>query len=98
MSLPSLNPPLKTKRGPHPRYGQLTAGLPPFRFRGHPAVGCPLRLKHAQLQLPDLAILLSASSLDDECIALLREGTEALVGVLGTVSGGLLDEIDGMTH
>jgi len=34
---------MKTKRGPHPRYGQLTAGLPPFRFRGHPAVRCPMR-------------------------------------------------------
>ncbi len=50
--------------------------------------------KYGEQQLPDLAHLLSAASLDDESIALLRDGTEALLGVLATVSGGFLDEID----
>lgn len=50
--------------------------------------------KYGEQPLPDLAHLLSASTLDDESIAILRDGTEALVGVLATVSGGTLDEID----
>ena len=49
--------------------------------------------KCGEQQLPDLAHLLSATTLDDESIALLRDGTEAFVGVLATVSGGTLDEI-----
>lgn len=50
--------------------------------------------KYGELGLPDLAHMLSATTLDDENIALLRDGTEALVGVLAIVTGGELDEID----
>jgi hypothetical protein len=50
--------------------------------------------KYGELDLPDLAHMLSATTLDDENIALLRDGTEALVGVLAIVTGGELDEID----
>ncbi len=44
--------------------------------------------------MPDFANLLSAANLDDESIALLRDGAEAFVGVLATVSSGTLDEFD----
>ena len=50
--------------------------------------------KHGEQHLPDLAHLLSASTLDDESVALLRDGAEAFVGVLATVSSGALDEFD----
>ncbi|WP_153145324.1 hypothetical protein [Dechloromonas sp. H13] len=50
--------------------------------------------KYGEQELPDLAHLLSASTLDDESVALLRDGAEAFVGVLATVSGGTLDEIE----
>ena len=50
--------------------------------------------KYGEQQLPDLAHLLSASTLDDESVALLRDGAEAFVGVLATVSSGTLDEFD----
>lgn len=50
--------------------------------------------KYGKQPLPDLTHLLSATSLDDESIFLLRDGAEALVGVLGSVTSGLLDEID----
>ena len=53
-----------------------------------------LTRKYGVQELPDLAHLLSASTLDDESISLLRDGTEAFVGVLATVSGAMLDEID----
>lgn len=53
-----------------------------------------LTRKFGAQELPDLAHLLSASTLDNESIALLRDGTEAFVGVLATVSGAMLDEID----
>ena len=36
--------------------------------------------------MPDFVNLLSASTLDDESTALLRDGAEAFVGVLATVS------------
>ena len=42
--------------------------------------------------IPDLVHLLSASTLDGESIAPLRDGAEVFVGVLATVSSGLLDE------
>ena len=48
--------------------------------------------KYGELQLPDLAHLLSATSVDDESVGLLRDGTEALVGVLGIVTGGIGEE------
>ena len=51
--------------------------------------------KHGEQQLPDLAHLLSASTLDDESVALLRDGAEAFVGVLATVTSGTLDKFDG---
>ena len=43
--------------------------------------------KYGDLQLPDLAHLLSATHVDDQSIGLLRDGTEALVGVLAMVVG-----------
>jgi len=43
--------------------------------------------KYGEAQLPDLAHLLSATTVDDESVALLRDGTEALVGVLAMVTG-----------
>ena len=54
--------------------------------------------KYGEQQLPDLAHLLSASTLDDESMALLRDGAEAFVGVLATISGGALDEPDLPVH
>ena len=50
--------------------------------------------RYGEQELPDLAHLLSAATLGDESLALLRDGAEAFVGVLATVSGGTLDEID----
>lgn len=43
--------------------------------------------KHGEEQLPDLAHLLSATTLDHGSVGLLRDGTEALVGVLAMVTG-----------
>jgi hypothetical protein len=43
--------------------------------------------KYGELQLPDLHHLLSATHVDEEGIGLLKDGTEALVGVLGIVTG-----------
>lgn len=42
--------------------------------------------KYGELQLPDLAHLLTATHVNDQNIGLLRDGTEALVGVLGMVT------------
>lgn len=50
--------------------------------------------KYGEHQLPDLAHLLSATSLDKDSVGLLRDGTEALVGVLFMVTGGIGDESD----
>src|SRR5450759_5270178 len=50
--------------------------------------------KYGELQLPDLARLLSATSVDEESVGLLRDGTEALIGVLAMVTGGIGDEAD----
>ena len=44
--------------------------------------------------MPDYVNLLSAANLDEESIALLRDGAEAFVGVLATVSSGTLEEFD----
>jgi hypothetical protein len=38
-------------------------------------------------RLPDLAKLLTATSIDDESAGLLRDGAEALVGVMAMVTG-----------
>jgi hypothetical protein len=46
------------------------------------------------MELPDLAHMLAATTIDEENVALLRDGTEALVGVLAIVTGGELAEID----
>lgn len=43
--------------------------------------------KYGEHQLPDLTHLLSATHVDESNIGLLRDGTEALVGVLAIVSG-----------
>lgn len=43
--------------------------------------------KYGEMQLPDLTHLLTAISLDDDGVGLLRDGTEALVGVLAMVTG-----------
>jgi hypothetical protein len=43
--------------------------------------------KYGELELPDIAQLLAATSLDEESVGLLRDGTAALVGVLATVKG-----------
>ena len=43
--------------------------------------------KHGELPLPDLHGLLGATELDADKLQLLRDGTEALVGVLATVAG-----------
>jgi len=50
--------------------------------------------KYGEMQLPDLAHLLSATSVDNDSVGLLRDGTEALVGVLAMVSGEIGDEAD----
>ena len=50
--------------------------------------------KYGELQLPDLHHLLSATHADDESIGLLRDGTEALVGVLAIVTGAGGTDID----
>lgn len=50
--------------------------------------------KYCELQLPDLRRLLAATSLDDDNVGLLRDGTEALVGVLAMVSGGIGEEAE----
>ena len=43
--------------------------------------------KYGEHELPDLAHLLTATSLDDDSLGLVRDGTEALVGVLAMVTG-----------
>ena len=50
--------------------------------------------KYGEAQLPDLAHLLSATTVDDESVGLLRDGTEALVGVLAMVTGAGGVDID----
>lgn len=43
--------------------------------------------KYGEMQLPDLAHLLSTTTVDNDNVGLLRDGTEALVGVLAMVTG-----------
>ncbi len=48
-----------------------------------------------ELAIPDLAHMLSATTLDEESIGLLRDGTESLVGIMAMVTcvGGVdMDE------
>jgi hypothetical protein len=51
--------------------------------------------KFGELPIPDLAHLLSATTVDDDSVGLLRDGTEALVGVLAMVTGVGGVDIDG---
>lgn len=51
--------------------------------------------KYGEVQLPHLAHLLSATAVDGDSIGLLRDGTEALVGVLAMVTGAGGVDIDG---
>jgi hypothetical protein len=50
--------------------------------------------KYGEAQLPDLTHLLSATRLDADSLGLLRDGTEALVGVLAMVTGVAGVDID----
>jgi hypothetical protein len=50
--------------------------------------------KFGEHPMPAYVNLLSAANLDEESISLLRDGAEAFVGVLATVSSGTLDEFD----
>jgi acetyl-CoA acetyltransferase len=50
--------------------------------------------KYGELPLPALFDLLKATQLDPGKIELLRDGTEALVGVLAVVVGGIDEDTD----
>lgn len=50
--------------------------------------------KYGEPPLPSLFELLKATRLDPSKVALLRDGTEALVGVLAVVVGEIEDEAD----
>ena len=43
--------------------------------------------KYGEMPLPDLTHLLTAMHADEDSMGLLRDGTEALVGVLASVTG-----------
>lgn len=51
--------------------------------------------KYGDQPLLDLAYLLSASTLDEESLPLLRDSAEAFIGVLASVSSEALDKLDG---
>lgn len=53
--------------------------------------------KYGELPIPDLTHLL-ASTADEESVALLRDGTIALVGILGMVTGAGGVDIDAPVH
>jgi hypothetical protein len=50
--------------------------------------------KFGELPIPDLAQLLLTTSVDEDSVGLLRDGTEALVGVLAIVTGAGGVDID----
>jgi hypothetical protein len=50
--------------------------------------------KYGELPIPDLAHLLLTTTVDDDSVGLLRDGTEALVGVLAMVTGAGGVDID----
>jgi hypothetical protein len=50
--------------------------------------------KYGELPLPSLFELLKASKLDPPKVTLLRDGTEALVGVLAVVVGGIDEDLE----
>jgi len=54
--------------------------------------------KYGELQLPDLTELLNTVTLDESRIGLLKDGAMALVGVLGSVISGMLDEDSPQLH
>ena len=54
--------------------------------------------KYGELQLPDLTDLLNTVTLDEGRIGLLKDGAMALVGVLGSVTSGMLDEDSPQLH
>ena len=54
--------------------------------------------KYGELQLPDLTDLLNTVTLDEGRIGLLKDGAMALVGVLGSVTSGLLDDDSPQLH
>ncbi len=54
--------------------------------------------KYGELQLPDISELLSTVMLDDGRIGLLKDGAMALVGVLGAVTTGMLDDGSPQLH
>jgi len=48
--------------------------------------------RYSELELPDLMELLATVTLDEGRLGLLKDGCIALVGVLGTIQSGELDE------
>lgn len=54
--------------------------------------------KYGELQLPDLTELLNTVTLDEGRIGLLKDGAMALVGVLGSVTSGMLDDDSPQLH
>ena len=54
--------------------------------------------KYGELQLPDLTDLLNTVTLDEGRIGLLKDGAMALVGVLGSVTSGMLDDNSPQLH
>lgn len=50
--------------------------------------------KYGQLDLPDLQHLLTTLTVDEESVGLMRDGSEALVGVLGIVTTDELADTD----
>ena len=54
--------------------------------------------KFGELALPDLTELLTSVTLDDGRIALLKDGAIALVGVLGSVMSGALEDSGPQLH
>lgn len=53
---------------------------------------------YGELEIPDMEHLLSDIDSDGDSIGLLRDGAEALIGVLGSVIAGELDEVAGPVH
>lgn len=54
--------------------------------------------KFGELEIPDLDHLLTGISMDDDSVGLLRDGAEALIGVLGGVMGGEFEDADRLVH
>lgn len=54
--------------------------------------------KFGELQMPDLSELLATVTLDDGRIELLKDGALALVGVLGAVTSGMLEDEGPQLH